>query len=59
MVQHLVVILLHAKVAIAALEVIKNEKLAENSERLGKIFRDEFRSIKSDMIELVRGKGLA
>lgn len=46
------------KVAIAALDVIKNEKLAENSERLGKIFRDEFKSIKSDMIELVRGKGL-
>lgn len=46
------------KVAIAALEVIKEEKLAENAERLGKIFREEFRSIKSDMIELVRGKGL-
>jgi ornithine--oxo-acid transaminase len=49
---------LAAKVAIAALEVVKNEKLAENSDRLGKIFREEFRSIKSDMIELVRGKGL-
>jgi ornithine--oxo-acid transaminase len=49
---------LAAKVAIAALEVIKNEKLAENSERLGKIFRDEMKNIKSDMIELVRGKGL-
>ncbi len=49
---------LAAKVAIAALEVVKNEKLAENAERLGKIFRDEFKSIKSDMIELVRGKGL-
>ena len=47
-----------AKVAIAALEVIKNEKLAENAERLGKIFREEFSSINSDMIELVRGKGL-
>lgn len=46
------------KVAMAALEVIKDEKLAENAERLGKIFREEFRSIKSDMIELVRGKGL-
>ncbi|HCC70115.1 MAG TPA: ornithine--oxo-acid transaminase [Bacteroidales bacterium] len=46
------------KVAIAALEVVKNEKLAENAEYLGKIFRDEFRSIESDMIELVRGKGL-
>ena len=47
-----------AKVAIAALEVIREEKLAENAERLGKIFREEFSSIKSDMIELVRGKGL-
>lgn len=46
------------KVAIAALEVVKNEKLAEKSEYLGKIFRDEFKSIKSEMIELVRGKGL-
>ncbi len=46
------------KVAMAALDVIKDEKLEENAERLGKIFRDEFSSIKSDMIELVRGKGL-
>jgi ornithine--oxo-acid transaminase len=46
------------KVAIAALEVVKEERLAEKSERLGKIFREEFQSIKSDMIELVRGKGL-
>jgi ornithine--oxo-acid transaminase len=47
-----------AKVAIAALEVVKDEKLAENSERLGIIFRNEFSTIKSEMIELVRGKGL-
>lgn len=47
-----------AKVAIAALDVVKDEKLAEKSEYLGKIFREEFSSIKSDMIELVRGKGL-
>jgi ornithine--oxo-acid transaminase len=47
-----------AKVAIAALEVVKNEQLAENSEKLGKIFRHEFSTIKSQMIELVRGKGL-
>lgn len=46
------------KVAIAALEVIKEEKLAENAERLGKIFREELRKINSDMVELVRGKGL-
>jgi ornithine--oxo-acid transaminase len=49
---------LACKVAIAALEVIRNEKLAENAERLGVIFRSEFTGIKSDMIELVRGKGL-
>ena len=49
---------LAAKVAIAALEVIKDERLAENAEHLGKIFREEFSNIKSDMIELVRGKGL-
>jgi len=46
------------KVAIAALNVIKDEKLAENAERLGKIFRDELTKIHSEMIELVRGKGL-
>ena len=49
---------LAAKVAIAALEVVKEEKLAEKAEKLGKIFRNELKSIKSDMIELVRGKGL-
>ena len=47
-----------AKVAIAALEVIREEKLAENAERLGQIFREEFSGINSEMIELVRGKGL-
>ncbi len=49
-----------AKVALAALEVVKEEKLAENAEKMGKIFREEFEKIKadSDMIELVRGKGL-
>lgn len=47
-----------ARVAVAALEVVKDEKLAERAEMLGKIFRDEMRAIKSDMIELVRGKGL-
>lgn len=49
---------LACKVAMAALDVIKDEKLAENAERLGEIFRTELRSIKSDMVELVRGKGL-
>ena len=49
---------LAGKVAIAALEVIREEKLAEKAERLGRIFRDEMKAVKSDMIELVRGKGL-
>ena len=46
------------KVAIAALEVIKSEKLAGNSERLGKILRRGLEKIDTDMITLVRGKGL-
>jgi len=46
------------KVAIAALDVIRDENLAGNADFLGKIFRDELRGIKSEMIELVRGKGL-
>ena len=46
------------KVAIAALEVIKEEKLSENAERLGKILRSELANFENDMITLVRGKGL-
>ncbi len=46
------------EVAMAALDVIKEENLAENAEKMGKIFREELKSVKSDMIELVRGKGL-
>jgi len=47
-----------AKVAMAALEVIKDEKLAEKAEELGKVFREEMMKIDSEMVELVRGKGL-
>ena len=46
------------KVAIAALEVIKEERLSANAERLGKILRSELSNFKNDMITLVRGKGL-
>jgi ornithine--oxo-acid transaminase len=49
---------LACKVSIAALKVIEDEHLAEKAERLGKIFREELSKVKSDMIELVRGKGL-
>ncbi len=47
-------------VAIAALEVVENEKLAENAERLGKVFRERMQQLvdKSDLVNLVRGKGL-
>ncbi|MDQ6529903.1 ornithine--oxo-acid transaminase [Flavobacterium sp. LHD-85] len=49
-----------AAVAIAALEVIKDEKLAENAERLGVILREGLNKIaeKNNLITLVRGKGL-
>jgi len=46
------------RVAIAALEVVQEEKLAEKAQHLGEILRRELRAIKSDMITLVRGKGL-
>lgn len=49
-----------AAVAIAALEVIKEENLAENAERLGVILRKGLNAIaeRNDLITLVRGKGL-
>jgi ornithine--oxo-acid transaminase len=49
-----------AKVGIAALQVLKDEKLAENAEKLGVIFREEIQKLvgKYEMVELVRGKGL-
>jgi ornithine--oxo-acid transaminase len=49
---------LAGKVAMAALQVVKDEKLAERAEYLGKIFRREMEAIDSPMVELVRGKGL-
>ena len=39
-------------------QVVREENLAENAELLGKIFRSEISNIKSEMIEVVRGKGL-
>ncbi len=49
---------LAAKVAVAALEVVRDEHLTENAERLGKIFREEISKIKSPFYKSVRGKGL-
>lgn len=49
-----------AKVAIAALEVVRDEKLAENAMRLGELFRSEMNRIisQTDLVVKVRGKGL-
>jgi ornithine--oxo-acid transaminase len=45
-------------VATAALEVIKDENMAENAENMGAYFRSEIASWNHPMISLVRGKGL-
>jgi len=47
-------------VAIAALEVVREEKLSENAEELGKLFRSELQKFidTNDLIKIVRGKGL-
>ncbi len=51
---------LAAAIAISALEVIKDEKLAENAHALGQIFRTEMRKVcdNSHLASFVRGKGL-
>ncbi|WP_422006934.1 ornithine--oxo-acid transaminase [Roseivirga pacifica] len=51
---------LAAKVAMASLDVIRDEKLADNAKRLGEIFRERMNAFiqKSDLVSLVRGKGL-
>jgi ornithine--oxo-acid transaminase len=47
-------------VAMEALQILKDEKLAENAETLGHIFRDEMNKLKeeTDLVTTVRGKGL-
>jgi ornithine--oxo-acid transaminase len=50
-----------AKVGIAALTVLKEEKLSENSEHLGKLLLKELKAIQAEspeLVKLVRGKGL-
>lgn len=49
---------LACKVAMAAMQVVLDEKLAENAALLGELFRSEMRKIKSDRVKLIRGKGL-
>ncbi len=45
-------------VAMASIDVLLDEKLSERSAELGKYFMEQLRALKSDKIELVRGKGL-
>src|SRR5690606_12843786 len=49
-----------AAVAIVGLQVVKDENLAENAEKLGNIFRSELNKYiqTTDLVSLVRGKGV-
>ena len=51
---------LACKVAMAALEVVKEEKLAQNARKLGVIFRNRMKSFieTTSLVKMVRGKGL-
>jgi len=49
---------LGCKVAMTAMQVVLDEKLAENAEKMGEILRRELRAIDSDILTTVRGKGL-
>lgn len=49
---------LACKVAIAALQVLKEEKMAENAAVLGEYLREKLKSLNHPNIALVRGKGL-
>ena len=49
-----------AAVGLAALEVVKDEQLADNADKLGELFREELNKfiLTSDLVNSVRGKGL-
>ena len=49
---------LACKVAMSALQVIKDENLVQNAQYLGKYLRQELNKIKHPLIKLIRGKGL-
>ncbi|XP_015185000.1 PREDICTED: ornithine aminotransferase, mitochondrial-like [Polistes dominula] len=49
---------LGCRIALEALKVLEEEKLAENSEKLGEIFRYELRKLPKDLVPVVRGRGL-
>ena len=51
---------LACSVAMAAMQVVEDENLTDNAERMGEIFRTRMRQLveKSELVSLVRGKGL-
>lgn len=49
---------LACKVAIAALQVLKDEQMARNAEELGQVLRNGLQKLRSPYISVVRGKGL-
>jgi len=49
---------LACKTAIAALQVLKDEKMIENAEIMGQLLRTELQNLRSKHIAVVRGKGL-
>lgn len=49
---------LACKVAMAALQVLKDENMCENAASMGTYFREQLRALNSVHIKLVRGKGL-
>ncbi|MEO7924215.1 MAG: ornithine--oxo-acid transaminase [Chitinophagaceae bacterium] len=49
---------LACKVAIASLEVLKEEQMAANAERMGELLREELKALNSKHIAVIRGKGL-
>jgi len=49
---------LACKVAIAALQVLKDENMADNAEKMGAIFRKAIADLNSPFISVIRGRGL-
>jgi ornithine--oxo-acid transaminase len=49
---------LACKIAITALQILKDEKMADNAAAMGELFRNKLQSLRSKHISLVRGKGL-
>lgn len=49
---------LACKTAIVALQVLKDERMAENAEVMGQLFRNEIKKLNSPHISTIRGKGL-